>query len=73
MMIRMFLFLSLMIQPGENLEIAEANIHFDANGTSIGILTLLQRDANHPVRVVGVLRGLASNTVHVRRTNIMPF
>ena len=53
------------VDHGQTLQIGEANMHFDSNSTSVGILTLLQRDANHPVRIVGTIRGLASNTVHV--------
>ena len=55
--------LLLMINCGENLEISEANMHFDGNNTSIGILTLLQRDANHSLRIVGVLRVLQSRVL----------
>ena len=54
-----------MIKCGESVAIGEADMHFDGNSTSIGILTLLQQNADHPVRIVGVLRDLPKNTVHV--------
>ena len=54
-----------MIKYGNGVAIGEANMHFDGDSISIGILTLLQQNADHPVRIVGVLRGLPKNTVHV--------
>ena len=69
-MIRLLLLVCVLLcalHDGQSLQIGEANMHFDSNSTSVGILTLLQRDANHPVRIVGTMRGLASNTVHVSR------
>ena len=54
-----------MIKCGDSVAIGEADMHFDGNSTSIGILTLLQQNADHPVRIVGVLRDLPKNTVHV--------
>ena len=59
------------VDHGQSLQIGEANMHFDSNSTSVGILTLLQRDANHPVRIVGTMRGFAANTVHVSRRGSM--
>lgn len=65
MRIVLILCLFSMMKSGIGVAIGEANMHFDGNSTSIGILTLLQQDANHPVRIVGVLRDLPKNTVHV--------
>lgn len=54
-----------MINYANPVAIGEANMHFDGNSTSIGILTLIQQNADHPTRIVGVLRDLPKNTVHV--------
>ncbi|CAF0931952.1 unnamed protein product [Adineta steineri] len=54
----------LFIYNGQSSLIATANLHVDSAAIGIGTLLFHQRDANSPVRIVGLIDGLKSNTVH---------
>lgn len=45
--------------------VATANLHIDSAQVGIGTLLFHQRDPASPVRIVGIIDGLKSNTVHV--------
>ncbi|UJR22136.1 hypothetical protein I4U23_025200 [Adineta vaga] len=44
--------------------VATANLHVDSAAVGIGTLLFHQRDPTSPVRIVGIIDGLKSNTVH---------
>ncbi|CAF0940528.1 unnamed protein product [Adineta ricciae] len=44
--------------------VATANLHIDSAQVGIGTLLFHQRDPASPVRIVGIIDGLKSNTVH---------
>ncbi|CAF1215382.1 unnamed protein product [Rotaria sp. Silwood1] len=54
----------LLIQDGQSTMTAVALVHVDSSITPTGTILFYQRDTNSPVRVVGILNGLKSNTVH---------
>ncbi len=55
----------LFVHYGQSSLVATANLHVDSTQIGIGTLLFHQRDADSPVRVVGLIDGLKSNTVHV--------
>ncbi len=59
------IFISLLVQNGQSDLVATANIHIDSTEIGIGTILFHQKDAGSPVRVVGIIDGLKSNTVHV--------
>jgi hypothetical protein len=59
------IFALLFVQNGQSQMTATANLHVDSTTVPVGVVLFHQRDADSPVRVVGILDGLKSNTVHV--------
>ena len=57
-------FVLLLVQDGQSQMTATANLHVDSTTIPVGTVLFHQRDANSPVRVVGILDGLKSNTIH---------
>lgn len=55
----------LLIQHGYCGLTATANLHVDSSMIAVGTVLFYQRDEISPVRVIGILDGLKSNTVHV--------
>ncbi|CAF2074360.1 unnamed protein product, partial [Rotaria magnacalcarata] len=53
-----------LVQIGHSALTATANIHVDSTSVAVGTVLFHQRDANSPVRVVGILDGLKNNSVH---------
>jgi len=54
-----------LVHDGQNDMVATANIHIDSTLIGIGTILFHQRDADSPVRVVGIIDSLKNNTVHV--------
>ena len=55
----------LLVRDSQSDRTATANLHADCSLVPFGTLLFHQKDANSPVRVVGILDGLKRNTVHV--------
>lgn len=55
----------LFVHDGRSAMTAVANIHVDSTSIGVGTILFHQRDSNSAVRIVGIIDGLKSNTVHV--------
>lgn len=58
-----------LIHYGECGVLATANLHLDSSMVPSGTLLFEQRNPHGPVRIIGILDGLMSNTVHVGQSS----